>query len=628
MEIGARQQPYPETAAPRPEPDGEPGTVPSGRPWAWLAAIVVALPLVRWAGSADLLHASPAVRALAVTGLFAASGVLAATPGVALLSVVARRRQIGRATALGLLLAGSCTIAIAGFWAWYASPSLGRVAGVAFLVVSFAVIAFCGRRGDLRRLDLAVPLALALGVGLVFTGLAYFQGGIAAVRPLNVIQARYWLAGDNETGLVFAQRVAAHHPLSGYMSPSWLYSDRPPLQTGFDLLQWPLWGYDQELPYQLLGTCLQLAWLPALWTLLRVRGLGRRRAGAAVLATAATGAIFFNSVYVWPKLLSAGLTLAAFAILVSRDRDDRVPGIGILTIALCVLGMLAHGGTAFALIALIPFAWGLRRRLTVRSVALCTAAAIVLYVPWTLFQRFVDPPGNRLLKWQLAGVINIDSRGTLATIIAQYKRLSPGQLFTNKITDNLTALTGNHGLLSAQVVDESWLHQGFMGYARLSQFFDLLPASAPLVLGVFALLFPSGRRALAAMKPLAVFAALTLVVWIVLLWGGPVVPAIIHEGPYALLVFFIGLCAVAATALPRPLAALVLVADLAWFAVCWVPGLGFQPGFSKPGTHLSVDSAMVTVCAVGLVILAAVGAWGYAPARHRILAAARLGSGD
>lgn len=618
MERRAANRPYPGTLASAPSPGGEAGTGPSGRPYAWLAAIVAAVALVRWAGSADLLHVSAAERALAVTGLLAGTGVLAATPGIALISVVARRRRIGPATALGLLLAGSSTVAMAGFWAWYASPSAGRAADAAFLVVSFAVIAVFGRRGDLGRLDLMVPLALALGVGLVFTGLAFFQGGIAAVRPLPALAARFWLEGDNQLPLMFAQRMAAHHSMSGYLTETWLYSDRPPLQVGFDLLQWPLWRHDKELPYQLLGTCLQLAWVPALWTLLRVRGLGARRAGAAVLATAATGAVFFNSVYVWPKMLSAALALAAFAIIVSRDPGDRRSGTGVLAIALCVLGMLAHGGTAFALIALLPFAWRLRRRFTVRSVAVCAAAAIALYAPWMLFQRFVDPPGNRLEKWMLAGVINIDPRGFLPTLVQQYRRLSLGQLFAHKI-DNLMALTGSHGLLSAQSVDEVWLHQGFMGYARLSQLFDLLPASVPLVLGVFALLFPSGRRALAAMKPLAVFAALTLVVWVVLLWGGAI-PTIIHQGPYALLVLFIGLCAVAATALPRPLAVLVLAADAAWFAVCWVPGLGFQAGSGKPGAHLSVDSAMVAVCGAGLAILAVVCACAYAPARHRILA--------
>ena len=42
------------------------------------------------------------------------------------------------------------------------------------------------------------------------------------------------------------------------------------------------------------------------------------------------------------------------------------------------------------------------------------------------------------------------------------------------------------------------------------------------------------------------------------------------------------LCALAVTALPRSLAILVTVADLAWFAVSWIPGPGFLSYGQKP----------------------------------------------
>ena len=193
----------------------------------------------------------------------------------------------------------------------------------------------------------------------------------------------------------------------------WLFSDRPPLETGFALLQWPLWGGHTQLGYQLLSTGLQVSWLPALWTVLRVRGLGAGRVSAVVLMTAATGAVFFNTIYVWPKMLAGSLALAALAILVSRDDDDRWAGAGILAAALATLSMLAHGGTAFALLALAPFVYRQRRRITVRAVAVGAAVAAVLYLPWTLFQHFVDPPGNRLMKWMLAGVIPVTRKGVL-----------------------------------------------------------------------------------------------------------------------------------------------------------------------------------------------------------------------
>jgi hypothetical protein len=564
------------------------------RPYAWLGGIVAAVLLVRWGSANSLSHAPAIVRAVAAIGVVGGSGVLAVTPGVALVSVVARRRRVGRATALGLLLAGSSIVAMAGLWIWFASPAAGRAADVVFLVACVAVIAVFGRRGDLRRADLSTPLALAFGVALVFTGLAYLQGGFDA-RPVQALSTRYWPQDDNEIPLLFAMRVAAHLPLSGYqISGKWLFSDRPPLQTGFALLQWPLWDGNVQLGYQSLGTCLQLCWLPALWTVLRVRGFGARRTGLAVLAAAATGAMFFNSVYVWPKMLAGGLTLAALAILVSRDDQDRLPGTWILAVVLAVLGMLAHGGTAFAVIALLPFAWRLRRRMTPRSLAACAAAAIVLYVPWLMFQRFVAPPGNRLLKWQLAGITLIDSRGSLQTLVQQYERLSLSHLFTYKVTDNLAALAGDHGLVAGE---------GFMGYAWHSQLFGLLPAAMPLLLGAGALAFPSGRRILAGARPLAVFLAITLAAWFVLLWGGPVVPAVIHQGPYALLVLFMGLCALAVTALPRPLAILIVAADLAWFTVCWIPGPRFPPAYEHAGPH-TVDVAMLAVGIAGLLVLA------------------------
>ena len=176
----------------------------------------------------------------------------------------------------------------------------------------------------------------------------------------------------------------------------------------------------------------------------------------------------------------------------------------------------------------------------------------------------------------------------------QYDRLSLSQLFTYKVTDNLGALAGDQRLPAGV---------GFMGYAWHSQFFGLLPAAMPLLLGAGALAFPSGRRILAAAKPLAAFLAITLAAWLVLLWGSPVVPAIIHEGPYAFLVLFTGLCALAVTALPRPLAIIIAVADVAWFIVCWIPELGFQPGHKQAGPHMTVDVAMLAVGIAGLLVL-------------------------
>ena len=41
--------------------------------------------------------------------------------------------------------------------------------------------------------------------------------------------------------------------------------------------------------------------------------------------------------------------------------------------------------------------------------------ALVLYAPWLAYQRLYDPPGDRLLKWHLAGVTEVEVTMTAET---------------------------------------------------------------------------------------------------------------------------------------------------------------------------------------------------------------------
>jgi hypothetical protein len=581
---------------------------PGGRRWpyAWLAAPVAAALAVALAATVHLQDAGTAVQAGAVTALLCGSAVLAVTPGVALVSVAARYFRLGPATALGLLYTGAGAAAMAGFWAWFARPKLGVMLDAAMLAACVVVIAVFGRRGDLGRFGLSLPLALALAVSALYTGIAFLQGGLVS-EPSDLIGHLYWTEPDNTLPMVFAAKIAAHSPLGGYMMGDWLSSDRPPLQTGFVLLQWPLWTV-QGRPgaYQFLGTMLQSAWLPALWMTFRVRGVPVSRTCVAVLATSATGVMFFNTVYIWPKMLAGALALAALAVIVSRDPADRSRGAGVIVAALAALSMLAHGGTLFALLALVPLVILQRRKVTAWAVAACAAAAAVLYVPWMLYQHFVNPPGNRLEKWMLAGVIPIDRRGVLQTIIDQYRSVPLTRLLGNKL-DNLTTLVANMGLWQSQHAEMAWIG-GFLGYARIAGVNDLLPAAGPLLLGAVALLLPSARRGLAHVRPLAAFTALAVAAWVVLLWGGQTtlvgpVTTQLHQGPYAAIAVFIGLCALAVTALPPVFGGAVLAAGTAWFAVEWLPGLAWRPADPHLPASSPVDWSMAIVCGCALAAI-------------------------
>jgi hypothetical protein len=280
----------------------------------------------------------------------------------------------------------------------------------------------------------------------------------------------------------------------------------------------------------------------------------------------------------------------------------------VVAITLATLSMLAHGGTVFALLALVPFALRRQSRITLRALAVSVIPAAACYLPWSLFQHFVDPPGNRLLKWQIAGVIRPDdSRSFLKTLVMQYEALPFHNLLHNKWV-NVESLVANPTLLQTMTPEHAW-RTGFLGYARLAELNDLLPAAGLLLIGVLALASRTSRRALAPVAPLAVLVGISLVVWVILLWGNGIT-TINHQGAYATVILFIALCALAVTYLPWPVATLILVGNAIWFAVSWVPGLGFTP--AKPDeSHqmMQFSWAMLGVCLAGVVLTAAAIAW-------------------
>ncbi len=120
--------------------------------------------------------------------------------------------------------------------------------------------------------------------------------------------------GDNLIPLFFAEKIYAHQPVSPICCGDWLSSDRPPLQAGIFLLQRPLRLLGSVgLQYQLVGTVLQCLWICGVWTLLRALEAPAQRIRQVLGFLIFSGFLFYNSVYVWPKLLAATLVLFVLA---------------------------------------------------------------------------------------------------------------------------------------------------------------------------------------------------------------------------------------------------------------------------------------------------------------------------
>src|SRR5205823_5786789 len=138
-------------------------------------------------------------------------------------------------------------------------------------------------------------------------------------------------------------------PLRPFLLPDWKSSDRPPLQTGIVLLTEPFTGA-RDVPYQIVGTLLQVTWVAGIVAVLRAIRLPWRTVLVSVFAIALTGFGFFNSIYVRPQMLAGAFVLAALACLLEGLSPS---GRLIIAATSSAFAVLAHGGALFGVIGLL-----------------------------------------------------------------------------------------------------------------------------------------------------------------------------------------------------------------------------------------------------------------------------------
>src|SRR6185437_11790146 len=162
--------------------------------------------------------------------------------------------------------------------------------------------------------------------------------------------------GDNLIPFIFAERIYDRQPLKPFCCGDWLSSDRPPLQAGIFLLQRPLRFFGNTgLQYQLLGAALQCLWLCGAWAFLKSLGAPSHRITQALGFLIFSGFLFYNSVYVWPKLLSATFILFTFSIAIAVITKGRRITLfeTMLAATSFSLAIVAHPGSIFSAPALL-----------------------------------------------------------------------------------------------------------------------------------------------------------------------------------------------------------------------------------------------------------------------------------
>jgi hypothetical protein len=480
--------------------------------------------------------------------VLAAHLVLTALPGVAVALYAARRGVRSVPVLLALALATIGAAGLLGYWAYYGSRVLGET------FTYFTLIGSAGLTGWVlyeRRLDpallreLATPLLLwALGSAFL-VALGFGHGGYD--HPTLIASTRFGagqLPSDAGIPLFFGEWVFQHgHAHPPIFLGEWLSSDRPPLQAGFYAWQRPFaWG-NNEVHYEVLSVALQQLWIVGLWALLVAAKVGRVTRALALAAVLLSGFAILNGFFVWPKLLPAAMLLAVAALVLtplwSRLRTSL--GAAALIGALVGLAMMGHGSSIFGIVPLAAVA-AYRGLPSWRFLGVAVLIGVAVIAPWSAYQKYADPPGNRLLKWQLGGVVEIDQRGTGETIVDSYREAGLGGALHDKAENAVTILGGGPAWkLLRDTVHEAVSRR--FGTAikdlRAITFFYLVPSLGLLLLGPLAMLFWRRRRrqavdewsfALSCLVTVAIGAFTCALV----LFGNEPARAVIHVDSYLL----------------------------------------------------------------------------------------------
>ena len=492
------------------------------------------------AGVAAAFLATP--RSLVLVLLVGWHATLIALPVVpiVLAAMLAGARDVVTLALIGLTGGALATFAL--FWAWWASPTAGIFASIASIATSAAAIAWLAPRLDRPTLGEAAPLAnvALLWVAYALFVLAFGLAPTSLDNPLDAAQRRFGhnLPVDNMLPWAFAQQVAADrltHPFSG----DWLGSDRPPLQAAYFLAALGPLLPRTDVHYQVQASLLQALWVPGMWILLRGFALKRGALFMAMAATMFSGFALTHDLYTWPKLLPVAYLAIVVALVLNADRDALLDWRVALAAGACFgVAMLCHAGSAFVMLGLGAAVLMLRRMPPARFVVLAAAAAFIVMLPWMLYQKYIDPPGNRLAKWHLAGVVAIDSRSFTQALGDAYAALTPEEFASNKAA-NARTLLGPPG--TAELVLKATTGRlDAREFVLLldAQFLYMFPAMGILVLAPLAWLAPNAwrTREFAASIRLFAVAMCTLVIWAILIFAPG--QTLIHHGSLAVLCLF------------------------------------------------------------------------------------------
>jgi hypothetical protein len=436
------------------------------------------------------------------------------------------------------LLAGSCAWLLI-FIGYVVSPKLGGVMASLFLILPFpAALLLAWRRH--RLLNELAGMQKALLPVLMFAGLTLWVGlfpfhwdgqpnGDPAIRWSH-------LSTDAWLPLLFGDMLA-RGKIDVPMVGDWLSSDRPPLQVGLYLMLYKVFPETRALVYQGISTWAQALVLLPLASLL-ARLVNTRAQAIALLVLCLSASMLINTLFVWPKLFAAAFSLIYYLALFPGERMPRRWGQAGIAAA---MALLAHGGALFFLIGASLVHLAFYRRQSLAMLVRAGSIAFVLYLPWIAYQRLVDPPGDRLLKWHFAGKIPVSDESAMHAIASAYSQLTPAAWISGRMQNFSAifkgALSSSYESMRTIAQQDPAIASRFIDDDFFYTFHSMWFSTPLLLLPCLVLIYLRSRRSrhpdptFKDMLQMAATIILTIFIWVTALFEGGTTT--IHTGAYA-----------------------------------------------------------------------------------------------
>lgn len=306
------------------------------------------------------------------------------------------------------------------FYSSLYSVQVGQIISILiFLFILKNIVSF--NKEIYRVTSLVFLFLVSMMTIILFTAYSDLNG----LENFQSISAHRWhhLPVDNWIPMIFADAVLNGHvpsPLFG----SWLSSDRPPLQTGFFLI---FSNFSTgHLAYLVSSVGLQLLVIIFITMLLMRYVKYEGFILGVIILVFFNGFTFVNALYVWPKLISALYQGIAFYYLYQIYLNKNASKYHYILFGISSsLAFLSHGGSVFYLLALsILFLFIIKNKTDMKRLFYGFVSALIVYLPWVIYQKLIDPPGDRLLKWHLAGQMHVSDDSFLKLFFDYYDKLS------------------------------------------------------------------------------------------------------------------------------------------------------------------------------------------------------------